>query len=188
MRVVLLGAPGAGKGTQAALAAKRFEIPHISTGDMMRAAIQSGSGVGKKAKEFLDSGQLVPDEVMIGVVKDRLSQPDCEPGYLLDGFPRTLAQAEALGVLTESLGKPVTHVVEFVVPFDLLTERLVKRGETSGRSDDSADVIANRLKVYEELTAPVSKFYASQGTLLQVDGVGSIDEIQTRAVALLQKS
>ena len=188
MRVVLLGAPGAGKGTQAALAAERFEIPHISTGEMMRAAIASGSSIGQRARGFLDAGQLVPDEVMIDVVRERISEPDCKRGFLLDGFPRTQAQAEALERLCADIHCELTHVVEFMVPFENLKQRLLNRGQTGGRSDDTPAVIAERLVVYERLTRPVSNYYQAQATLQQVDGMGTIAEVHNRVVELLEKS
>ncbi len=188
MRIVLLGPPGAGKGTQAAQVAARFGIPHVSTGDMMRAAIASGSAIGRRAKEFLDAGRLVPDEVMVDVVDDRIGRDDCAGGFLLDGFPRTLAQAEALDHLLRTRGIDLTQVLEFRVPSDLLKDRLVSRGAKEGRTDDTAEVIEKRLQVYEEQTRPVSAFYAKRGTLIQVDGVGTIEEVQARVVEALEKS
>lgn len=186
MRIVLLGPPGAGKGTQAAEVARRAGIPHISTGHMMRAAIQSGTPVGERAKGFVDAGRLVPDDVMIEVVRERLAQDDCAPGFLLDGYPRTVAQAGALKNLLTELDLALTHVVELVVPNDVLLERLLERGAREGRSDDAAEVIAERLKVYEELTRPVSAFYAEAGSLVRIDGVGTIQEIQERLAAALE--
>jgi len=188
MRIVLLGPPGAGKGTQAARLAGRAVIPHISTGDMMRAAISSGTPVGVSAKEFLDAGKLVPDDVMIDVIRDRLSQDDCDTGYLLDGFPRTVAQAQALHALLTELGTPLTHVAELKVPTEALVARLIERGKDSGRTDDTAEVIEERLRVYEELTMPVSAFYGAQGHLIEVDGVGSIDEVQERLAGALENA
>jgi len=183
MKVVFLGAPGAGKGTQAALASTRFGIPHISTGEMLRAAIASGRPIGETAHAFLDAGQLVPDEVMIDVVRNRISDPDCARGFLLDGFPRTLAQAEALDHLCAELHCELTNVLDFVVPVEVLEERLLARG----RSDDTPEVIAERLRVYERQTRPLSDFYRQRGTLQKVDGVGSIEELHARVVRLLEK-
>ncbi|MBI4880944.1 MAG: adenylate kinase [Planctomycetes bacterium] len=187
MRIVLLGPPGAGKGTQAARIAQRFRIPHISTGDMMRAAIQSGSDLGRKAKAFVEAGKLVPDEVLIDVVRERLGRGDCASGFLLDGFPRTRAQAEALDRLSSEIGCALSHVVEIRVAADLLKDRLLKRGQIEGRADDTAEVIEKRLMVYEEQTRPVSSFYAGKGTLVQVDGVGTVDEVEERLVKALKK-
>ncbi len=186
MRIVFLGPPGAGKGTQAAQVAARAGIPHISTGDMMRAAIASGTPVGARAKEFVDVGKLVPDDVMIEVVRERLGQDDCDPGFLLDGFPRTVAQAAALDRLLAELRLELTHVIELQVPNEVLIERLLERGKRDGRSDDTAEVIEERLRVYEELTRPVSAFYAEKGSLIPIDGVGTIEEIGTRLAAALE--
>ena len=177
-RIVLLGPPGAGKGTQAMLIAKRFSLAHISTGDMMRAAIADGSEVGKKAKSFMDAGKLVPDEVVIDLIKARLAQLDCEVGFLLDGFPRTLPQAEALDVLLAGLKMPLTNVIELQVPEDVLVKRILARAESgSGRSDDNEQVIRKRFAVYREQTLPLTDYYAKSGRLSQLDGVGSVEEI-----------
>lgn len=188
MRIVLLGPPGAGKGTQAARVAARRGIPHISTGDMMRQAHASGSDLGRRVGEYLDAGRLVPDELIIDVVRERLGRPDAAQGFLLDGFPRTLAQAEALDALLADLGLDLTHVLEFRVPHDVLKQRLLERGARDGRSDDTPEVIEHRLRVYEDLTRPVSDHYGRAGLLVAVDGVGDIEAIHREVSTLLEDS
>ena len=181
MRVILLGPPGAGKGTQAILLARDGKIPHVSTGEMMREAVASGSALGKKVKEFLDAGNLVPDDIVIAIIRDRLSRKDCEKGFLLDGFPRNVEQSEALTKLLNELKKPVTHVVELKVPDQTLIDRVKKRGEGgSGRSDDNEEVLARRLQVYWKQTAPVTKYYNSVGKVIEIDGLGTIEEVHAK--------
>ncbi len=186
MRFVFLGPPGAGKGTQATRAAAARGIPHVSTGDMMRAAVAAGTSVGKRAKQYLDAGKLVPDEVIVECVRERLRQKDCDRGFLLDGFPRTVAQAEALDRILKEGGRTLGCVIEFVVPERILKERLSSRGATQGRSDDSASVIDGRLKVYAEQTRPLVAFYRAAGRLKTVDGVGELDEVTSRIDAALR--
>lgn len=193
MRVVLLGAPGAGKGTQASLLCQAKGLLHISTGDMMRASIAKGSSLGEKVKKYLDAGQLVPDEIVIDVIRDRLSQDDCKSGFLLDGFPRTVAQAEALdGVLTE-LKRELTHVIELQVPEKVLLDRIQGRAsQGSGRSDDTPEVAKKRLAVYRDQTAPVTAYYAATKKptggerLFVIDGLGSVDDVHLRALKALE--
>lgn len=181
MRIVLLGPPGAGKGTQAVILSKELKIPHISTGEMLREAVASGSPLGQRVKGILDSGELVPDAVVIDVVKDRLGRADCAPGFLLDGFPRTVDQARALTVVLKDLGRELTHVVDIAVPESVLIERIKGRGQAgSGRSDDSAEVAARRLEVYRAQTAPVAGFYRNLGQLAEVNGLGTIEEVSVR--------
>ena len=174
IRVVFLGPPGAGKGTQALRIAQRYNVPHISTGDILRAAVKEGTELGKLAKSYMDRGELVPDEVIIGIIKERLSQPDVkERGFILDGFPRTLKQAEALNQMLKELNMPLDKVIYLNVDDEEIVKRLLARG----RADDTEEVIRNRLKVYREQTAPLIEYYKSSGLLVEVYGVGEIDEI-----------
>ena len=182
MRIVLLGPPGAGKGTQAVLIAKRFSIPHISTGDMLRQAVASGSELGLKVKSILDAGELVSDSTIMEVVADRLLQPDCAGGFLLDGIPRTLGQAQALDALLSGMGLPLQHVVDISVPELVLLDRIRQRGLVTGgaRTDDNAEVAAKRLQVYWNQTAPLSAYYRTSSLLREVDGVGAVEEVSQR--------
>ena len=180
MRIVILGPPGAGKGTQAKLLAEDANIVHISTGDMLRAAIANETELGKKVKEILDAGDLVPDDVMLGIIKDRLQESDCDNGFLLDGFPRTVPQAEGLTTLLSEISKELTHVIDVVVAEEELLDRIEKRGADSGRSDDTREVALNRLQVYKDLTAPVSGYYKDLGSIQEIEGVGSVEEVRAR--------
>ncbi len=179
MRIILFGAPGVGKGTQAALLAQRFGIPHISTGDMLRAAMQSGSELGRKAKEYVESGGLVPDEVVIGIVRDVLASDACRSGFILDGFPRTTAQAEALHRIFAELKINDVQVVSLDVAEDEIVRRLLLRG----RADDTEQTIRHRLQVYADATAPVKAFYAGKVPVREVPGMGTVEDIQQRIVA-----
>jgi adenylate kinase len=179
-RLLLLGPPGAGKGTQAERLVRKFGIPQISTGDMLRAAVASGSELGRQVKGIMERGELVPDATVIGVAKARLAQPDARTGFVLDGFPRTTAQAEALDRLLGELGTPLQRCIAMAVDESELVERLVKRGGIEGRSDDSEDVIRNRMHVYREQTAPLIAYYRSRGLLREVDAIGSMDEVEKR--------
>lgn len=180
MRIVLLGPPGAGKGTQAVLICKKYGIPHISTGDMLREAVASGSALGKTVKSVLDSGELVTDELVMQVVGDRLRREDCAGGYLLDGVPRTVNQAEILRDMLSGGGSALTRVVQLSVPEQVLLDRIRHRGGAGARTDDTAEVAAKRLQVYWTQTAPVAEFYRQEGLLAEVDGVGSVEEVSER--------
>ena len=182
MNFVFLGPPGAGKGTQAARLCAANGIPHISTGDMLRGAVAAGTEIGQVAKGYLDRGALVPDQVIADVVADRLRQEDCARGFLLDGFPRTLPQAELLETALGGLGRSLDHVLLLDVPEDELRRRLTSRDE--GRSDDAPEVIAHRLEVYATQTAPLRQYYAERGLLRAVDGVGSIDQVTERVLGV----
>nr|WP_211321827.1 adenylate kinase [Thermovibrio guaymasensis] len=174
MKVVFLGPPGAGKGTQAVRIAEKYNVPHISTGDILRAAVKEGTELGQLAKSYMDRGELVPDEVIIGIIRERLSQPDIrERGFILDGFPRTLKQAEALDQLLSELNMPLDRVIYLNVDDEEIVKRLLARG----RADDTEEVIRNRLKVYREQTAPLIDYYAEKCLLAEIYGVGEIDEI-----------
>ncbi|AST95480.1 adenylate kinase [Shouchella clausii] len=214
MNLILMGLPGAGKGTQAEKIVNDYGIPHISTGDMFRAAIKNETELGLKAKSFIDAGDLVPDEVTIGIVKERLSEDDCENGFLLDGFPRTIAQAEALEGILSSLGKQLDHVLNIAVPKELLMERLTGRrvSPTSGktyhivynppkvegkcdidgsdliqRDDDKPETVKRRLEVNEKQTKPLIDFYEAKGYLRQVDGNQDMNTVYAEIKAILSE-
>jgi adenylate kinase len=179
-RLLLLGPPGAGKGTQAQRLVTRLEIPQISTGDMLRAAVAAGTAVGGKAKSFMEAGKLVPDEVVIGVAQERLSQPDAQQGFILDGFPRTVGQAEALDRMLPKLGVSLERCVALAVDPDRLLERLLKRAEIEGRADDNEAAIRERMREYDAKTRPLLDYYRQRGVLREVDGVGTVDEVAER--------
>ncbi len=212
MRLVLLGAPGAGKGTQAKMLIDKFDIPQISTGDILRKAVADGTPLGKEAKSYMDSGGLVPDSVVIGLVKERLGQDDCKKGYILDGFPRTTPQAEALDAELTAMSTPLTDALSVDVPMDDLMKRLTGRrtcgscqqmynvhfsppqkdgvcdkcsGELMQRDDDKEDTIKNRLDVYKKSTAPLIDYYNGKGILKSVEGTGSIDDIFNKVCSIL---
>ena len=210
MRLILLGPPGAGKGTQANFIKEKYGIPQISTGDMLRAAVKAGTPLGVEAKKVMDAGGLVSDEIIIGLVKDRLKQDDCKAGYLLDGFPRTIPQAEALKVLLEKMGEKLDFAVEIDVPRDVILDRLTTRrtcedcgeiynvksnptkvegvcdkcgGAVVQRADETEEAISNRLNVYNDQTAPLVDFYKNEGMLLSVQATSSdavIDAIKAK--------
>jgi len=188
MRIVLLGAPGSGKGTQAALMVEELGLPHISTGEVLRAAIRKGNELGRQAKIVIDRGELVSDEIMLRLIANRLAKEDAEKGFILDGYPRNLAQAEALDELLERLGKPVDEALQIDVDPELVIERISKRAELEGRSDDTEEVVRNRMKVYFDQTAPVIDYYASKGVLSRVLGEGSVEEVFQRIKGVLQIS
>ena len=185
MRLVLLGPPGSGKGTQAARLKERLGVPHISTGDLLRAEVAAGSPLGLQAKEVMARGDLVSDEILLGMLEDRLARDDVRNGFILDGYPRNLAQAGALDGLLERLGQPFDAAVQLAVDNELLIERLAGRAKDEGRADDNPDSVRKRLKVYDEQTAPVIAFYREHGQLTVVDGVGSLDEVFDRIMAAI---
>ncbi len=213
MHILLMGPPGAGKGTQAANLVTEFGIPHISTGDMFRAAVKEGTELGKQAKACMDAGKLVPDEVTIGIVRERLAKDDCKKGFILDGFPRTVEQADALDGILKDLGLAITRVLNISVPSEDLIERAVGRrickkcgatyhvkfhapkaegtcdecgGELYQRADDSAETMKNRLSVYEESTRPLIEYYKKAGVYTEVDGRQSIDKVTQELVTVLK--
>lgn len=184
-RLVLLGPPGAGKGTQAVRLAEHLGVPAISTGDIFRANIKGGTELGRTAQEYTSRGALVPDEVTNAMVSDRLSQPDAAAGFLLDGYPRNVAQVAELDAILADSGRAVDAAVEITADADVVAARLVKRAEIEGRADDTADVVRHRLDVYAEQTAPISDVYADRGLLVQVDGIGEVDAVTERLLAAL---
>lgn len=186
MRIVLLGAPGSGKGTQAAILKDNLGIPHISTGDLLRGAVDAGTELGKQAEAIMARGDFVSDDIMLGIIRDRLSQGDVAKGFILDGYPRNLAQAEALDNLLAQIEQPVEEAVQIDVDPDEVVARIAKRAEQEDRADDDAQAVRHRLDVYQEQTAPVVDYYAQQGKLSQVFGVGTIEEISTRILGVLK--
>ena len=181
MNLILFGPPGVGKGTQAERLRDHYNLHHISTGDILRAAVKDGTTLGLEAKRYMDSGGLVPDEVIIGMVKEVLEKDKAEgKGFLLDGFPRTVAQAEALEKLFEDLAIADVQIVSLDAPEEELVQRLVKRGLDSGRSDDTEETIRHRLEVYHEQTSPVQDFYKKHKEVSGVNGLGGVDEITQR--------
>lgn len=180
MRLVLLGAPGSGKGTQATRLKTELDVPHISTGDMLRAAVAAGTPLGMKAKAVMDAGHLVSDDILLGMLEERLAQDDARNGFILDGYPRNLAQASALDELLAKIGQPLDAVVKLEVPNNAIIERCELRFAAEGRADDNPDTVRRRLGIYAEQTAPVAEFYARRGKLQVVDGVGDLDEVTAR--------
>jgi len=175
--IVMLGAPGAGKGTQAVRIAEAHGIPHISTGEVLRGAIAAGSELGQKVKEIVESGALVPDELVVDVIRERLVQPDAAGGFVLDGFPRTIGQAEALDALLTELDRPLKFVLELELAEQTAVERMLGRAADQGRADDTPEVIKNRFEVYRRQTEPLSNYYRSTGILVAIDSSPGMDEV-----------
>ena len=184
MRVILLGPPGSGKGTQAKLLSQRLQVPAISTGEMLRAAVSEGTPLGRQAGAIMERGELVPDDVMDELVRERIQRPDASGGFILDGFPRTIQQAEFLAGIVGN-ATPVAAVINFSVPEDVLAARLLGRSHVEGRADDRADTARERIRVYREKTSPLVGYYRQRGLLTEVDGVGSVPEIAARVVGAL---
>jgi adenylate kinase len=187
MRLILMGPPGAGKGTQAKVISGRLGVPAVSTGDIFRANVSEGTPLGVEAKRYMDAGDYVPDEVTNGMVRDRLSQPDAAGGFLLDGYPRTVAQVAELDSMLRDAGTSLDAVVVLTVDDEELVQRLLKRAETEGRTDDTEEVVRHRQEVYNEQTAPLIEVYAQRGLLVEVDGMGAVDEVTERVFAALDK-
>lgn len=186
MRLVLLGPPGAGKGTQAVRIAARYGVPHISTGDLFRENVKGATHLGRRAQEYMDRGDLVPDEVTNEMVADRLAQPDAENGWLLDGYPRTVPQAEALEALLAERGYPLDAALRFEVPEDELIQRIQGRAAEERRPDDTEEAVQRRLEAYLEKTAPLERFYRERGLLCDIDAVGPVDEVTDRTFSVLE--
>ena len=189
MNIILLGPPGAGKGTQAKVLVDNQGLVQLSTGDMLRAAVASGSEMGQQAKAVMDAGKLMPDEIMVQIISDRISEPDCANGFILDGFPRTTAQAEALDKMLEEKGLPLDHVIEISVEDSVLIDRINTRvaetPEAERRDDDNAETLKHRLEVYHEQTAPILPYYESRSMLKKVDGMSPIDEVSKQIEAII---
>jgi adenylate kinase len=183
MRIILIGPPGAGKGTQAQLLAAHLAVPHLSTGEMLRREIHTGTPLGRTAKQYIDEGMLVPDDLVLEVVEHRLSQPDCSPGCLLDGFPRTVPQADALGEYLDRLGKPLNGVVEMQVDEEAIVDRLNKRS----RPDDQPHVIRERMAAYRRQTEPLLGYYRDRHLLYTVNGLGTIEEVAGRLKGVVNR-
>ncbi len=186
MRLVLLGAPGSGKGTQAARLKEHLQAPHISTGDLLRAEVAAGSKLGLEAKGVMARGELVSDAILLGMLEDRFSRPDTGNGFILDGYPRNLAQAAALDGLLGRLKQPFDYAVQLDVATELLVERIAGRAQAEGRADDTPQSVRTRLQIYCDQTAPVIDYYRQHGQLTVVDGVGSLDEVFTRILEAIQ--
>lgn len=191
MRVVLLGPPGAGKGTQAEIIAGQLGVPAISTGDIFRANVSGQTDLGKQAKVYMDAGDLVPDEITVAMVQDRLAEPDAKAGFLLDGFPRTISQAEQLRDSLAEFGQRLDRVLELAVDEEELVRRLSGRrmlvdGEWVQRDDDKPETVRHRLRVYGEQTAPLSGFYEQEGLLARIEAIGAVEEVTGRAMAALR--
>lgn len=182
MRLVLLGAPGSGKGTQAAKLKEHLQVPHISTGDLLRAEVAAGTPLGREAKEIMARGDLVSDEILLGMLEERFSRPDTANGFILDGYPRNLAQAAALDKLLQRIGQPMDFALQLDVDNELLIDRIAGRAKAEGRADDNPESVRKRLQVYDQQTAPVIEFYRQHGQLTVVDGVGSLDEVFNRII------
>jgi adenylate kinase len=186
--VILVGAPGAGKGTQAKLLQESLRLPQVSTGDLFRFNLRNETELGQLARTYMDRGELVPDEVTVAMVRDRLSHSDCANGAILDGFPRTSAQAEALDDMLAELGGHISVVTTIQVETSVLVERLLKRAEIEGRTDDNVIAIQNRMRVYEEQTRPLLEFYGKKGLVVEVNGQQSVLDVQNDLIKVIQEA
>jgi adenylate kinase len=185
MRLLIMGPPGAGKGTQAKFVAARYGVPAISTGDIFRANVSAGTPLGVEAKRYMDAGEYVPDSVTNSMVRDRIAQEDAQPGFLLDGYPRTLDQVRELDEMIDATGHRLDAVVSLIANEDELVQRLLARAQIEGRADDTEEVIRRRQEVYTEQTAPLIDVYRQRGLLVEVDGMGEVAEVTERVAAAL---
>lgn len=188
MRLILMGPPGAGKGTQAKVISERLGVPAISTGDIFRANVSEQTALGVEAKKYMDAGDYVPDVITNGMVRERLGQPDATHGFLLDGYPRTVSQVHELDSMLAAEGLGLDAVVQLTVDQDEVIKRLLKRAEDEGRTDDTEDVVRHRQEVYVEQTAPLLEVYAERGLLVAVDGMGAVDEVTARVFKALDET
>ena len=185
MRLVLLGAPGSGKGTQAAMLKAELKVPHISTGDLLRAAVKAGTPLGLKAKAVMEAGKLVSDEIVLDMLEERITGADAKNGFILDGYPRNVAQCEALEKLLARIGQPLDIAVKLKVPSELIVDRIAGRAAAEGRKDDTPETVRKRLEIYEQQTAPVAGYYEKHGQLTVLDGVGEQSDVFQRILSAL---
>lgn len=185
MRIVLLGPPGSGKGTQATMLVERLKLPHISTGALLRNAAKRGTSLGLQAKAITDKGELVPDDIMSDMIEERLSRDDVANGFILDGYPRNVSQAESLDAMLERLNTPADEAIHIDIDPEQIIKRIARRAEVEGRSDDTEETVRNRMRVYDEQTAPVADYYAERGILTRVLGNGDKEEILQRILSVL---
>lgn len=188
MRLVLLGAPGSGKGTQAEILRTELGVPHVSTGDLLRAAVKAGTPLGLKAKAVMEAGQLVSDDIVLAMLEERLAQPDAAGGFILDGYPRNIAQCEALERVLARIGQPLEVAIKLDVPHELIVDRIAGRAAKEARKDDTPETVRERLRVYSEQTEPVAAHFAALGKLTTVDGVGELAEVSRRILAALPRN
>jgi adenylate kinase len=188
MKIILMGPPGAGKGTQAKIISDRLSVPAISTGDIFRKNVSEETELGREAKRYMDAGDYVPDEITNAMVRDRIAEPDAVDGFLLDGYPRTVAQVDELDSMLAEHGSAIDAVVVLTVDEDEVVARLVKRAQEEGRSDDTEEVMRHRQDVYTEQTAPLIETYADRGKLVEVDGMGSVPEVSSRVFEALEQT
>ena len=185
MRIVLLGPPGSGKGTQATMLVERLKLPHISTGALLRNAAKRGTALGLQAKAITDKGELVPDDIMSDMIEERLSRDDVANGFILDGYPRNVSQAESLDAMLERLNTPADEAIHIDIDPEQIIKRIARRAKVEGRSDDTEETVRNRMRVYDEQTAPVADYYAERGILTRVLGNGDKEEILQRILSVL---
>ncbi len=187
MQLIIFGPPGAGKGTQAQNIVDNYGTDHLSTGDMLREAVRNGTELGTLAKSYMDEGELVPDDVIIGMIREKITSENNSNGFILDGFPRTIAQADALSEMLDSVGKKIDVVVSIEVDDKEIIERILERQKIEGRDDDTEEIVRTRLEVYKSQTEPLKSYYGDKGVLKEVDGLGTIDDVYVRIDKILKK-